>query len=174
MARAIIITGGNIGDVKPRLRQVQQLINDEIGIVLRCSHVYESKAWGFTSGEDFKNQAMVVDTELSPAELLDAVQDIERRLGRDRTSEAAEKERSGEAYSSRMIDIDILFYNDLVMDTEELAIPHPLMHQRDFVLAPLSEIAPRKVHPVLGKTIEQLRSELLAPEAAAEKEGGKP
>lgn len=147
--------------MKPRLRQAQQLINDEIGIVLRCSHVYESKAWGFTAAEDFKNQAMVVDTDLSPGELLAAIQDIERKLGRDRESEAQEKKRSGEPYSSRIIDIDILFYDDLRVDTADLTIPHPLMHERDFVLAPLSEIAPKKVHPVLGKTIEQLRGELL-------------
>lgn len=66
MARAIIITGGNMGDVKPRLRQAQQMINAGIGIVLRCSHVYESKAWGFTAADDFKNQAMEVDTDLAP------------------------------------------------------------------------------------------------------------
>lgn len=156
--------------MKPRLRQAQQLINDEIGIVLRCSHVYESKAWGFTSDADFKNQALIVDTELSAVELLAAIQDIECRLGRDRAAEAVEKSRSGEPYSSRVIDIDILFYDDLEMDTEELTIPHPLMHERDFVLAPLSEIAPKKIHPVLGKTIEQLRSELSARSAAAGKE----
>lgn len=169
MAKAIIITGGNTGDMKPRLRQAQQLINDEIGIVLRCSHVYESKAWGFSSGEDFKNQAMVVDTELTPEELLAALQDIELRLGRDRKAESEEKSRTGEPYSSRLIDIDIIFYNDLEMDTAELTIPHPLMQERDFVLAPLSEIAPRKVHPALGKTVEQLREELLERERNSQK-----
>lgn len=167
MARAVIITGGNIGEVKPRLRQAQQLINAEIGIVLRCSHVYESRAWGFTSDNDFRNQAMIVDTELTPSELLVALQDIERRLGRDRDEETAEKERTGEKYSSRVIDIDILFYNDLEMDTEELTIPHPLMQERDFVLAPLVEIAPAKIHPGLGKTVEQLRGELLERQSAA-------
>ncbi len=140
MARAIIITGGNIGDVKPRLRQAQQLINAGIGIVLRCSHVYESEAWGFAAESDFKNQAMVVDTDLSPEELLVAVQEIEERLGRDRGAEAAEKARTGEPYSSRMIDIDILFYDDRVMDTPRLKLPHPLMQERDFVLAPLVEV----------------------------------
>ena len=101
-----------MGDVKPRLRQAQQMINAGIGIVLRCSHVYESKAWGFTAADDFKNQAMEVDTDLAPEELLAALQEIEGRLGRDREAEAAEKARTGEPYSSRLIDIDIIFYDD--------------------------------------------------------------
>ncbi len=148
--------------MKPRLRQAQQLINNEIGIVLRCSHVYQSKAWGFNSGNEFMNQAMIVDTDLSPQELLTALQDIELRLGRDREAEVAEKQRTGEPYSSRIIDIDILFYNDVVMNMPDLTIPHPLVHERDFVLAPLYEIAPKKVHPVFGKTVEELREELKA------------
>ena len=153
-----------MGDMKPRLRQAQQLINSEIGIVLRCSHVYRSKAWGFDSEHEFMNQAMIVDTDHSPQELLHALMDIEHRLGRDRAAESAEKERTGQDYSSRIIDIDILFYDDLKMETPELTLPHPLMHERDFVLAPLCEIAPGKVHPHLGKSVEELRNELNANE----------
>lgn len=160
MAKAILITGGNVGDMKPRLRQAQQLVNNDIGVVLRCSHTYDSKAWGFESEQDFKNQAMVVDTDLSPEELLAAVRDIEQKLGRDRTMEEEEKVRTGQPYSSRIIDIDIIFYDDIVMKTPELTIPHPLMQDRDFVLTPLAEIAPIKMHPVFGKSVEQLRDEL--------------
>lgn len=159
MAKAILVMGGNIGDMKPRLRQAQHLINDRIGIVLRCSHVYESKAWGF-EGDDFKNQAMVVDTDLAPEELLAAVQEIERELGRDREAEEQDKARTGQRYASRVIDIDIIFYDDVVLDTPALKLPHPLMQERDFVLAPLCEISPAKVHPVLGCTVEQLRAAL--------------
>lgn len=161
MARTVIITGGNIGEMKPKLRQAQQLINREIGIVLRCSHVYESEPWGFTAENKFMNQAMVVDTELTPLELLDAVQEIERLLGRDREAEAVQKSISGQRYSSRVIDIDIIFYDDMVLESDRLTIPHPLMHEREFVLAPLSEIAPSMIHPLNGKTVEQMRSELL-------------
>lgn len=166
MARAILITGGNIGDMKPRLRQAQQLINNEIGIVLRCSHVYGSKAWGFSAPEEFSNQALIVDTDLTPEELLAAVQKIELALGRDRDAEAAEKKRTGEPYSSRIIDIDILFYNNMEVYTPELTIPHPLVHEREFMLTPLCEIAPNMVHPVLNKTVLELREELPKKEKA--------
>lgn len=160
MAKAIIIAGGNIGDMKPRLRQAQQFINNEIGIVLRCSHVYKSDAWGFTSDDEFMNQAMVVDTELTPEELLAALHDIEDRMGRDREAEAAEKARTGEPYSSRIIDLDILFYDDMEINTPDLTIPHPLIQERAFIMAPLFEIAPKKIHPALKKSVEDLYYEL--------------
>ncbi|MBR4064908.1 MAG: 2-amino-4-hydroxy-6-hydroxymethyldihydropteridine diphosphokinase [Tidjanibacter sp.] len=162
MARAIIITGGNLDNVKARLRQAQQMINERLGVILRCSHMYESEAWGFTASDNFLNQAIELDTDLTPEELLQGVQAIEKELGRDRTAEAAIKAANGEAYSSRKIDIDILFYDDVVISTPELTIPHPLMHERDFVLAPLSEIAPSKIHPIFDKTVRELRGELHA------------
>ena len=162
MARAVLITGGNLGDVKSRLQQAQRLINDRVGIVLRCSHRYKSQPWGFTAQERFSNQVLEVDTELSPDELLDEVQAIEKELGRDREEERRLKEQSGAPYSSRMIDIDILFYDDLIIESPRLTIPHPLLQERDFVLAPLCELMKNKRHPVLGKTVEELRAELLS------------
>lgn len=160
MAKAILITGGNLGDVKDTLRHAQQEINKNIGVILRCSHNYESKAWGFTAAENFFNQAIVVDTDLQPEALLAMVQQIEARLGRNREVEARTKEATGERYSSRVVDIDILFYDDLVIDTPELKIPHPLMQNRDFVLRPLNEVAPDKIHPVLHKSIRELFAEM--------------
>ncbi len=162
MAKAVIITGGNVGDVKDTLRRAQQEINRELGIILRCSHSYESKAWGFTSAENFYNQAIILDTDFSPEELLDKVMDIEKRLGRDREEEARIKAMTGEMFAPRKIDIDILFYDDLVIDTPTLTIPHPLIQDRDFVLRPLNEIMPDKIHPVLRKTIHTLFEEMEA------------
>lgn len=162
MAKAIIITGGNLGDVKDTLRRAQQAINKELGIILRCSHNYESKAWGFTSAENFYNQAIILDTDYSPEELLDKVLEIEERLGRNREEEARVKAQTGEMYAGRAIDIDILFYDDLVIDTPRLTIPHPLIQDRDFVLRPLNEIAPDKIHPTLRKTVRTLFEEMEA------------
>ena len=160
MAKAIIITGGNVGDVKDTLRRAQQAINQELGIILRCSHNYESKAWGFTSAENFYNQAIILDTDFTPEELLEKVLEIELKLGRNREEEAAIKAQTGERFAPRKIDIDILFYDDEVIDTPTLKIPHPLIQDRDFVLRPLNEIAPDKVHPILRKTIHTLFEEM--------------
>ncbi len=160
MAKAIIITGGNIGDVKDTLRRAQQEINKNLGIILRCSHSYESKAWGFTSSENFYNQAIILDTDFSPEELLEKVLEIEQKLGRDREEEARIKAQTGERFAPRKIDIDILFYDDEVIDTPTLKIPHPLIQDRDFVLRPLNEIAPDKIHPILRKTIHTLFEEM--------------
>ena len=147
MARVILITGGNRGDMKPRLHKAQEMINAEIGPVMRCSHRYKSAAWGFDGkeAEPFSNQVLICDTELTPRQVLEKVQAIEQALGRDRAAEEAEKERTGQAYSSRVIDIDILFYDDETVDEPDLKIPHPLIFQREFVLEPLREVAPERV-----------------------------
>lgn len=160
MARVVLITGGNQGDVKPRLHKAQAMINNEIGPVMRCSHRYKTGAWGFDAEEHFTNQVLVADTDLSPREVLEKVLEIEQALGRDRAAEEAEKKRTGQAYSSRVIDVDILFYDDEVIDEPDLKIPHPLLHERDFVLEPLFEVVPKKVHPVLGKSVGELWEEM--------------
>lgn len=153
-----------MGDVKDTLRRAQQEINTHLGVIMRCSHSYESKAWGFTSADNFYNQAIIVDTDLTPEELLDQVLNIEQKLGRNRDEEAVVKAHTGEKFAPRAIDIDILFYDDLVINTPRLTIPHPLIQDRDFVLRPLNEIAPDKIHPVLSKTIHTLFEEMEASE----------
>ena len=156
MARVALLLGGNQGDVKRTLQTAQQLINSRVGAVLRCSHRYESEPWGFPAAQRFSNQALEVSTDLSPLEVLDACQGIERELGRNRAAEAIEKASSGAAYSSRPIDIDIIFYGDEVIDDERLTVPHPLLADREFALQPLAEIMRRHRHPVTGVTVGEM------------------
>ena len=156
MARVALLLGGNQGDVKRTLQTAQQLINSRVGAVLRCSHRYESEPWGFPAAQRFSNQALEVSTDLSPLEVLDACQGIERELGRNRAAEAIEKASSGAAYSSRPIDIDIIFYGDEVIDDERLTVPHPLLAEREFALQPLAEIRRRHRHPVTGVTVGEM------------------
>ena len=156
MARVALLLGGNQGDVKRTLHTAQQLINSRVGAVLRCSHRYESEPWGFPAAQRFSNQALEVSTDLSPLEVLDACQGIERELGRNRAAEAIEKASSGAAYSSRPIDIDIIFYGDEVIDDERLTVPHPLLAEREFALQPLAEIMRRHRHPVTGVTVGEM------------------
>ena len=160
MARVVLLTGGNLGDVKDRLRQAQQLINSRVGAVLRCSHCYESAPWGFDAAQPFMNQVVVVSTDLSPEDLLSEIHRIERDLGRNRASEAIEKAATGQRYVSRPIDIDILFYDDAVISTPDLTIPHPGIPEREFVLAPLCEVMRDRRHPVSGHTMGELREAL--------------
>ena len=161
MARVVLLTGGNTGDVKRTLQAAQQLINARVGAVLRCSHRYESKPWGFDAEQHFSNQALEVSTDLQPLEVLEAVQAIEQELGRNRAAEAVEKARTGVTYTSRPIDIDILLYDDEVISTPELTIPHPGIAEREFVLTPLCEVLRQRPHPVLGLTMGELRDNLL-------------
>ena len=161
MARVALLLGGNQGDVKRTLQTAQQLVNSRVGAVLRCSHRYESEPWGFPAAERFSNQALEVSTDLTPHEVLDACQRIERELGRNRAAEAIEKASSGAVYCSRPIDIDILLYDDEVISSPELTIPHPGIAEREFVLTPLCEVLRQRPHPVLGLTMGELRDNLL-------------
>ena len=130
--------------------------------MLRCSHRYESKPWGFAAATDFSNQALEVSTDLSPWEVLDAVKEIERQLGRNHAAESLERAAGGSRYASRPVDIDILFYDDAVISDERLTIPHPLLAEREFALVPLCEIMRTRRHPVTGRTggemLEALRA----------------
>ena len=156
MARVVLLLGGNQGDVKRTLQTAQQLINSRVGAVLRCSHRYESEPWGFRSPDRFSNQALEVSTDLTPHEVLDACQAIERDLGRNRAAEAIEKASAGAPYGSRPIDIDVIFYDDLVLSDERLTLPHPHLGEREFALVPLNEIVRRYRHPVTGLTVGEM------------------
>ncbi|MDE6624568.1 MAG: 2-amino-4-hydroxy-6-hydroxymethyldihydropteridine diphosphokinase [Alistipes sp.] len=156
MARVILLMGGDTGDVKRTLQSAQQLVNSRVGAVMRCSHRYESEPWGFVSDTRFSNQALEISTDLAPEEVLDAVQEIERQLGRNRAAESVEKASAGVRYVSRPIDIDIIFYGDETISTDRLVIPHPHLAEREFALVPLAEIVRSKRHPVTGLTVGEM------------------
>lgn len=163
MARVALLLGGNRGDMKRTLQRAQQLINERVGAVMRCSHRYQSPAWGFHDSEPFTNQAMEVSTDLTAEQVLDTLQQIEDELGRNRAAEQVEKAATGAAYAARPIDIDIIFYGNEQISTERLTIPHPRLAEREFALMPLAEIMRRFIHPTTGKSIgemlDQVRTE---------------
>ncbi len=150
-----LLLGGNRGEVERTFEGVCTELEQRVGQIQSKSECLRSEAWGFSS-ERFSNQAVVVATELEAEELLDTVQLIEEHWGRDREAEREEKVVSGARYTARTIDIDIIFYGDQVIDTPRLRVPHPLMSEREFVLEPLSQIAPHWCHPILGESVEQM------------------
>lgn len=133
-------TGGNTGNKQENFDKVYTFIKNELGDIIQPSSVYETSPWGFESKDNFWNQVLSIETTLSPEELLLKIAEIETSFGRN---------RENEGYSSREMDIDILYFDDEIINTEKLTIPHPLLHKRLFVLVPLAEIAPDFVHPVL-------------------------
>jgi len=150
MARAVLLTGSNMGEKRYLLNRACTLIAKQIGPVVCESSIYESEPWGFQSDETFLNQALLIETKLEPIALLNAIQTIEKELGRKRKEAPPDEVR---IYESRPIDIDILFYDDLILNEERLRIPHPLLAEREFVLVPLREILPDYIHPVLQKPV---------------------
>ncbi len=135
MATLYLSLGTNMGDRPKNLSQAMELIARQVGTVVAASDVIETEPWGFDSGNAFLNMVAKVETELEPIDALHVTQDIEKRLGR------SEKSVKG-VYHDRIIDIDLLMYDDLIMNTPQLTLPHPLMRQRPFVMEPLSQIAP--------------------------------
>ena len=178
MHRTYLGLGTNLGNRAANIDRAIALLQQQVGPLVKCSSYISSKPWGFSSDNDFLNAAAIFDTTLTPLQLLRATQAIEQQMGRTQKSQGSRvksqgarvksQESRGESqearerhYADRIIDIDILLYDTLQLTSPELAIPHPLMAQRDFVVRPLAEIAPRKRHPALGKTIAQLKKELL-------------
>ena len=148
MAIAYLALGTNIGNKRRNMITAAALLAERVGDVLARSGFYETEAWGFQSENTFLNAALQLETALSPLELLKATQEIEIEMGRT--------QKSNGAYHDRIIDIDILLYDDLVLQTPELTLPHPLMHERLFVMEPLAEIAPNVIHPVFKKPVISL------------------
>jgi len=142
-----LILGSNLGDRLLNLKLVLDLIQREIGPVELASGLYETEPWGISNQEMFLNQVIKLRSNMIPTDLLDKVLMLEQKLGRI---------RNGVLNSARTIDIDILFYGSMVVNTENLIIPHPRLHLRKFVLIPLNEISSGFIHPVMGKSISHL------------------
>lgn len=147
MAIVILSLGTNIGNRQANLANALIEIEKKIGKIKFLSSIYETDAWGFES-DSFLNQVVQVKTSFDPQTLINGCLGIEKELGRVRIE--------GSGYSSRIIDLDILFYDDLILQEEKLVIPHPYIQERRFILVPLNEIIPNYIHPVLHKKISQL------------------
>ena len=132
--------GSNIGDRRQCIADAIRLISERVGAVLRQSTLIETEPWGFQSKHKFLNGVILCETDRSPREVLALTQQIERDLGRKKKSHSSLLTPHSSRYHDRPIDIDILLYDDLTVDEPDLRIPHPLMHERDFVMIPLNEI----------------------------------
>ncbi len=149
MNRAYLITGGNMGNRLETLRLAADWLNASCGNILQQSAIYETAAWGKEDQPAFYNQVLLLETTLAAEELMKRLLEIEQEAGRVRT----------EKYGPRVLDIDILFFNQSVIQTPVVIIPHPQLPNRRFVLLPLNELAPAYRHPVLHKTVAELLAE---------------
>lgn len=146
-----LLLGSNLGNREKFISDALLLLAERVGNILLKSAIYETAAWGTTDQPNFLNMAIVIQTTLSPLQLLDAVLKIEQDLGRVRE----------ERWGARVIDIDIIFYGTEIIDVpHKLQIPHPELQKRRFVLLPINEITPNFIHPILGQNISELLANL--------------
>jgi 2-amino-4-hydroxy-6-hydroxymethyldihydropteridine diphosphokinase len=150
MAIAYIGIGSNLGKREENCKRAIALLSDRGVREIRRSSFYETEPWGIKEQPRFINIVVEVETGLLPEELLKTLQAVEKKIGRRKT----------ERWGPRIVDLDVLLYNDVIMHTHNLQIPHPYIHERGFVLKPLSEIAPDTIHPVLKKSMKKLLAEL--------------
>jgi 2-amino-4-hydroxy-6-hydroxymethyldihydropteridine diphosphokinase len=148
MNTAYLLLGSNLNDRQGMLSDARELVESGVGSIISASSVYETEPWGFESDQLFLNQVVKVSTLMAPVDLLTTIHSIEEQLGRKTSPEGV--------YVSRVIDIDILFYNEHVLNLDGLVIPHPRMHHRRFTLLPMSELNHKLVHPKLNKSIQKL------------------
>ena len=146
MNKAYLLLGGNIGNRPANLKKAKHLLENQVGKIVKCSGIYETASWGNTDQPDFLNRVLLIETKLAPEKIMEQILLIEKTMGRVRSEKNA----------SRVIDIDILFFNDEVIETKNIIIPHPEIQNRNFVLYPLNELFPQLNHPVLKKTVHEL------------------
>ncbi|MCK5824121.1 MAG: 2-amino-4-hydroxy-6-hydroxymethyldihydropteridine diphosphokinase [Ichthyobacteriaceae bacterium] len=151
MRNTYLILGSNLGNSIEVINLAIEEVNKEVGLVIAKSSFYKTAPWGFESKNDFYNIVLKVSTNLKPQVQLRTFLNIEKTLGRTRSGK--------DGYESRIIDIDILLIDDLIINTEALIVPHPRMNQRMFTLMPLAEIDGNIVHPIENKTIKQILNE---------------
>lgn len=150
MINVFLLLGSNLGNREAYLQKAIQLIEQNIAPLINASGIYETQSWGKTDEPDYLNQVVQLNTELPAQIVLERILDIEIMLGRKRDVK----------WGSRIIDIDILFYGDKIINEPGLIVPHPELHNRRFTLEPLVELAPDFIHPLLKKNILKLKSEL--------------
>jgi 2-amino-4-hydroxy-6-hydroxymethyldihydropteridine diphosphokinase len=153
MNNVFLITGGNMGDRKSNLEEAAALIEENIGTITKRSSIYETEAWGNKDQPSFYNQVLIVESKFSAHDIMSKILEIEKEMGRIRTVKNA----------ARIIDIDILFYNNEIIEDSLLTVPHKEIQNRSFVLMPLNEVAANYVHPVLKTSIKQLLSQCTDP-----------
>jgi 2-amino-4-hydroxy-6-hydroxymethyldihydropteridine diphosphokinase len=147
MNKVYLLLGANMGDVRRNIVVALLEIEKHIGTIVAISNIYKTAAWGITNQPDYLNQGIVVDTNFSSTEVLAKALAIEQALGRI---------RDNKKWEARLIDIDIIFFNNEIIDLPNLKIPHPYMHERKFVLAPIAELNPNFIHPIFNKSIQYL------------------
>ncbi len=138
--------GSNLGDREKNCISAIELLGEKGIIVKKRSSVYKTEPWGIKDQPEFLNMAIEIETDLKPYELLELLKQVEGEIGREKSYK----------WGPRLIDLDILLFDDTILDDDNLKIPHPLMHERDFVLRPLNEIAPDATHPSLGMKVHEL------------------
>lgn len=148
MNEVVLLLGSNLDNRIELLQQAVEMIGTEIGAISNVSSIYETEPWGYESENPFLNQAVLINTTLTPEIVLEKCLAVEGKLGRVRNE--------NKSYSDRSIDIDILLFGSLVVENESLQIPHPRMHQRRFCMEPLKEIVPEMLIPTFGQSVEEL------------------
>lgn len=152
IGHSFILLGSNLGERESLLKKAISMIGESCGEVVACSKIYETEPWGFVAENNFLNQVVMIKTELNPHDLLKELLSIEAILGRQR-------DENKKGYASRPMDLDILYYDDLVINDEDLVVPHPRLHLRRFTLLPLCDISSDFEHPIFNKTNKTLLEE---------------